>query len=272
MNFIIREHSVLRSSLNRIGELIFLNEDHMRGPTTPTIQPFQCLPPELHDLSWSSRFSIPSQEIRQPCPYYHDPGLLLLVYFGTEIKQSMTTFTPEPNTAHESFVIQKSEDLSHWSSSLQHEVGKASLIIPGHFLGHCGLTYKVHNRLLKWKFYFIAQMHTQLVSSVVLHFRTLLFIYKDFAIEQIALLQSACLLWINLTNTPDNSRTDKIMWLWIMNGVQDQTTLKSTVRFTSCVLKLAIPIMCLKQYCQSKWFMVSIIEDGTANGTVHLLY
>lgn len=56
-------------------------------------------------------FKVPSQEIRQPCPYYHDPVLLLLVYFGIEIKQSMATFTPI--LTHESFVIQKSENLSH---------------------------------------------------------------------------------------------------------------------------------------------------------------
>lgn len=141
-------------------------------------------------------FQIPSQEIRQPCPYYHDPGLLLLVYFWIEMKQSMVTFTPELNTAHESFVSQKSGELSHWLSSLQHVVDKASLAIPWHFLGHCGLTYKAHNRLLQWKFYFIAQTHAQLVSSVVLHFKTLLFMYKDSAIEQITLLQSACHWWI----------------------------------------------------------------------------
>ncbi len=110
---------------------------------------FQCLPPELHDLEIKYRtFQIPGQEIMQPCLYYHDPRLLLLVYFGIEFKQSMATFTPELNAAHESFVIQKSEDLTHWSLFLQHEVVEASLAIPWHLPDHCRLTYKAYNTLL----------------------------------------------------------------------------------------------------------------------------
>lgn len=57
----------------------------MHESTTPIIQLslFLCLPLELHDLELELEMFKSAAKMQTACPYYHDPGLLLMLYFGT---------------------------------------------------------------------------------------------------------------------------------------------------------------------------------------------
>lgn len=83
--------------------------------TTPTSQLAVYFIVSLQDCMIGAKVQDGNSQPRNQAamPLLPRPSAAFLLYFGTTIKWSMAAFTPELNTAHESFVNPESEDLTH---------------------------------------------------------------------------------------------------------------------------------------------------------------